>query len=587
MASAVDIAVNIVTKLNDSGMKQAESKMGRFGSGLKKAAVPALAVAGAIGAFGAAAVKSASDLQQSMGAVDSVFGKNAGTVKAWSQDAATNVGLAASEYQNLAAVIGSQFSNLGVPMDQVAGKTNDLITMGADLAATYGGTTAEAVEALSSVLRGETDPIEKYGVSINQAAIAAQMAKDGTEDLTGAQGKAAKTQATLALLSEQSAKATGQFAEEQDSAAGQAQIAAAQYENMKAALGTALLPAISAVMGALGKLAQFMGKHKTATQIAIGAIFALAAAILVLNIAMTVYTAVTTLAASATVAAWVAAIWPILLVVAAVALVVAAIVILWKKSATFRSIVLGVWSAIKTAVMATWRVIAAGGKAFYAAARAVFSGIRSAVGAVANAIKAIWKAVWLAASLYVKAYVLVARTVFNLLKAAVGFVVDKVSALIKKIAGIKVPGAIKSAFDTIRSAVERAISKVGDIIAKIRNISVPGAIKSAFDAIAGAAEKIVGFIHDIASAIGNIPTPHINWPSPPKWLDKIMPGMVAPPPPVPGAVGTPRVRARAGVGSSVAAPVVINVNGALDPDAVARQIRRLLASHDRRVGVRA
>src|SRR4029077_20579711 len=147
----------------------------------------------AVIAFSKQAFDAASRTQQAMGAVDTVFGKSAGQIKRWAAGAADSVGLAKSEYGELAAVIGAQLKNLGVPMDQVAGKTNDLVKLGADLSATYGGTTAEAVEALSSVLKGETDPIEKYGISIKQATIAAEMAKEGTDKLTGAAAKQAKT----------------------------------------------------------------------------------------------------------------------------------------------------------------------------------------------------------------------------------------------------------------------------------------------------------------------------------------------------------------------------------------------------------
>jgi hypothetical protein len=47
------------------------------------------------------------------------------------------------------------------------------------MAAVFGGTAADAVDALSSALKGEMDPIERYGVTLNQAAIDAQKAADG------------------------------------------------------------------------------------------------------------------------------------------------------------------------------------------------------------------------------------------------------------------------------------------------------------------------------------------------------------------------------------------------------------------------
>jgi len=526
---------------------------------------PAAVAVGAIAVFGKAAVDSASRVEQAIGAVDSVFGKNAGQVKKWAAGAADSVGLAKSEYMELASVMGAQLKNMGVPLDQVAGKTNDLVTLGADLAATYGGTTKEAVEALGSAMRGETDPIERYGVSVKQADIAAKMAAEGTDKLTGAAGKQAKTAATLALITQQSADAQGQFAEESDTAAVQAQITAAKYEDMKATLGQALLPAITAVTTWLGKLVAFMAKHKTATTVAIAAIALLAVGILALNVALSIYTAVTTLAASATIAAWVAATWPILAVVAAVALLVVGIIILWKKSQTFRAIVLGTWNAIKSAALA-----------------------------VARAVKTAWTATWRAITTAGKAMGAAARSVFNAVRSAINSVISMGQKLIAKLRSIKVPGVIKSAFDTIRTTIGYVISKVGDLINKLRNLSVPGAIKTALNGIKNAADDVVNAIQRIVDWIKNIPTPSINWPSPPKWLDKVIPGSLSAgvpgtPGPAPlGRYAAPTGRSGRLAGRGVTASVVpgptIVIQGALDPEGVARQIQRILGGHTRRMG---
>ena len=637
MANAVDIVVNVITRMDASGLDQASGKMGKFQGALKKATVPALAAGAAIVAFGAKSIAAASDLEQSQGAVESVFGKSADTILEWADSAATGVGLAKSEYQSLATVIGSQLKNMGLPLDQVTGKTGDLIKKAADLSATFGGTTQEAVEALSSTLRGETDPIEKYGVSINQAAIQAEMMRRGTDKLTGEQGKQAKAMATLSLINKQTADSQGAFNREQDTAAHQAQVASAEYENMTAALGTALLPAVAAVTGKLATMAKFASEHTTLFQILIGVVGAFAAAILILNVALKVYTISTVIAGNATAMAWIAAAWPVLLVVAAIAAVIVILVLLWKKCDAFRNAVTAVWNAIKRSAVATWNfikaaaigvfnwiksnwplligillgpvgiaaaliiknwdsikkaalavwaVIKAGAQKMANGLKAVWNGIKSAVRATGNAIKAIWRAIWAAASAYVRAYVNVAKAAFNVLKNVVGFVVNKVKDLQNAVKNIKVPAAIRSAFEAVRNAVERVIGRVKDVISALRNMSVPGAVKGALDAIGGAADRALGFIKDVVHWLGNLPTPHINWPSPPSWLDKVIPGSFAAPVVPSGMVATPRVRGRANAGATAtAAPVVINVNGALDPDAVARQIRRLLGAHDRRVGV--
>jgi hypothetical protein len=62
-----------------------------------------------------AAFNAASDLQQSTGAIDAVFGDWALDIEQAAQGAADAVGLSTSEYENLAAVIGSQLKGAGMP----------------------------------------------------------------------------------------------------------------------------------------------------------------------------------------------------------------------------------------------------------------------------------------------------------------------------------------------------------------------------------------------------------------------------------------------------------------------------------------
>ena len=229
----------------------ATSSLGKWAKGA--AAAAAVATAAVVGAA-AKGIRSASRLQQNLGAMGSVFKGSGAQMERWATQAAGAVGLAKSEYAGLATVLGAQLKNMGVAQQQLGTQTNSLITLGADLAAQFGGSTADAVGALSSLLRGERDPIERYGVSINEAAIKAKLAEMGLASLTGEAAKNAKLQATLALLTQQTADAQGAFSRESTTLAGAQQRLAAGTENLFATFGTALLPAITAVTAAAGTL---------------------------------------------------------------------------------------------------------------------------------------------------------------------------------------------------------------------------------------------------------------------------------------------------------------------------------------------
>jgi hypothetical protein len=101
---------------------------------------------------------------------------------------------------------------------------------------------------------------------------------------------------------------------------------------------------------------------------------------------------------------------------------------------------------------------------------------------------------------------------------------------------------------------------------------------AAFDAIVGGINRVLDAIRVLLDWLGKI-----RFPSPPKWFRKLSPfGATFAAVPGVGLQAAPAGAAgRAGAG---AAPVTINVFGAVDPEGTARAIRRILTNHDRRQG---
>lgn len=297
--------------------KQAEDGGKRAGGGFSNAFKGALAGVAAGFSIGAVVggvkevVGLAGDAEQSIGAIDTVFKENAQTMHDWAATASQTVGISGNEYRELGTLLGSQLKNMGTPMDAIADKTNGLIGMGADMASMFGGTTKEAIEAISSALKGEMDPIEKYGVTLSAAALDAEAlakgiikpvkdadkiasattklelaqnkyneaikknGKDSDEakraklNLTSAEealnkataGKIPKLDAeskALAIQSAlygQSADAQGNFARESDTLQNKQQKAAASFQDLKETIGTAFLPAMTSAFGFLNEKA--------------------------------------------------------------------------------------------------------------------------------------------------------------------------------------------------------------------------------------------------------------------------------------------------------------------------------------------
>lgn len=207
-----------------------------------------------IAGFGLA-TKAASDLEQSVGAVGSVFGSAKGPIEEFGKTAAKTAGLSAREVNEMAALMGAQMQGLGFDVNETATTVVDLEKRAADMAATFGGPTSDAVEAISGVLKGERDTIEKYGVSLKQADVDARVLALGLDTSTTAAKKKSEAVASLDLVMEQTSKTEGAFAREANTAAGSQARATAAMENAASTIGTKLLPMAARAAGGVADIA--------------------------------------------------------------------------------------------------------------------------------------------------------------------------------------------------------------------------------------------------------------------------------------------------------------------------------------------
>ena len=187
------------------------------------------------------AIDAASDLEQQYGALDSVFKDIAPSMKEFASQQ-YQIGLSTADAARSMTLLGSQLKGYGLPVEEAAQKTQELTLLAADLAATFGGTTADAVASIGSLFRGEFDPIEKYGVAIKQSDINARLAAEGLDKLEGEQLKMASAQTALTMLFEKTTDAQGQANREMDTAAARSERLKATFENLQAELGEKLLP---------------------------------------------------------------------------------------------------------------------------------------------------------------------------------------------------------------------------------------------------------------------------------------------------------------------------------------------------------
>lgn len=240
---------------DDAGRKAGDGFAGAFGPGIKRA-VGAVAAAFAglqVGQYLSGAISAASDLGETTSKVSQIFGREAlPELESFAVGAARSLGQSKQSALDAAATFGVFGKSAGLAGSDLAGFSTEMVELASDLASFGNTSPEEAIEAIGAALRGESEPIRRYGVLLDDATLKNRALALGlistTKDALTPQQRVLAAQAEILA---QTSDAQGDFARTSDGLANQQRILKAELENGKAALGEAFLPAAVAVVSFL------------------------------------------------------------------------------------------------------------------------------------------------------------------------------------------------------------------------------------------------------------------------------------------------------------------------------------------------
>jgi len=199
------------------------------------------------------AIKLASDLGETSSQVGVIFGKSADSIRSWAATASTSLGQSTQQAMEAAATFASFGKAAGLSGNSLVGFSKDLVQLATDFASFKNTSVEEAITAIGSALRGESEPIRKFNVFLDEATLKAEAMKLGLYDVTGALDAQTKSLAAYNLIIKQSGDAQGDFARTQDGLAAQTKILSAEFTNLKTALGEGLITPTSTVVSSINE----------------------------------------------------------------------------------------------------------------------------------------------------------------------------------------------------------------------------------------------------------------------------------------------------------------------------------------------
>jgi len=246
------VKLGVDSKSFDKGMDKAEKRTGSMTKTLNNLGKVGMGVlAGAAVGVGATAVALAStigpatDLEEAINAVNVVFGEGAKQITDFGKNAAMAVGLSSREFNQMSAEMGAMLGNVGIAEAELGDETISLMERASDMASIFNTDVSQAFAAIQSAIKGEFNPLEQFGVKMNQAGINAKALEMGLGDVNGELDDSAKAQAALALVYEQTDKVAGDFQNTSGGLANSQRQLAGILEDTKAAIGAGLTPALA------------------------------------------------------------------------------------------------------------------------------------------------------------------------------------------------------------------------------------------------------------------------------------------------------------------------------------------------------
>jgi hypothetical protein len=254
-----NLKVNITgdsSKLNNA-LSSASSKLSSFGSKMQsvgKSLTTRLTLPLAIA--GGAAVKFASDFQESMNKVDVAFGKSKKEVKDFAKTTLKQFGIAEGSALDMAALFGDMATSMGLNQSAASDMSTSLVGLAGDLASFKNIGIDQATTALAGVFTGETESLKRLGIVMTQTNLESFAMERGMNANIKTMTQAQKVALRYKFIMETTSNAQGDFGRTSGGAANQMRIFQESLKELSAKFGQVILPVFTKLVSFANGLLQ-------------------------------------------------------------------------------------------------------------------------------------------------------------------------------------------------------------------------------------------------------------------------------------------------------------------------------------------
>ena len=245
-AASVDAEAQKAGKATERHLGGAAGKVKEGFSGAHKAlaAIGVTVGLATVVSFLGSAVEAASDLNETASKTAVILGdESMPALEKWAEGAADAFGQSKRGALDAASTFAQFGKNAGLAGDDLANFSMDLTELASDLASFHNADPSEVVQAMGAAFRGESEPMQRFGVDTRDAALKVVALREGIiattkEALTPQQ----RVLAVQAQMWAETADEQGDYARTSEGLANVQRSLKADMENLSAEIGEELLP---------------------------------------------------------------------------------------------------------------------------------------------------------------------------------------------------------------------------------------------------------------------------------------------------------------------------------------------------------
>jgi hypothetical protein len=257
--SAKGMGAKVAKELGSAGVEDVAQKTGDNAGRKMGASIAAGIIGGTSGVaaisksfdFLGGAIADASNMNETVSKARTIFGQSSPAIEKWASTAAKSIGQSKQQALDAAGTFGNMFTQLGIGSDQAAQMSIQMTGLASDFASFLNADISDVIDAQQAAFRGEYDALQRFVPTINAAAVEQEAlrmtGKKSTKELTLQE----KALATNSLMMKGAGDAAGDFARTSDGLANKQRIQAAQWADLRAKIGSGLLPVITKLTGFL------------------------------------------------------------------------------------------------------------------------------------------------------------------------------------------------------------------------------------------------------------------------------------------------------------------------------------------------